>query len=444
MELGKILFVDDEEHIRNSIAQSFDLAGMEYECYSSPNQMLLHIDKEFNGIVVSDIRMQPMDGIALLEYVQRIDFNIPVILITGHGDVELAVSSLQNGAYDFFEKPYNNNRLMNCLARALEKRKLHLKLLALQNPQALNVMDAIIGDSVPSKRLKQQIKTIAGTDVDILINGATGVGKELVARVLHALSGRASAPFVAINCGALPLSIIESELFGHEKGSFTGATSQRIGKFEFAKGGTVFLDEIESMPLDLQVKLLRILQERNLERLGSNKLVDLDIRIIAATKKDLLIESQNGNFREDLYYRLNVAVINIPSLNERKADIRLLAQYFIDKSINKHNINGLNIKPNKLLELETHDWPGNVRELKNYCERIVLGIEDDGSAVDNARNQDVIPLTERMRLFEKQEILACLVAHKGHVQSCCDELGLPRKTFYDKLTRHHLNRADYI
>ena len=444
MELGKVLFVDDEEHIRNSIAQSFDLAGLDYECFSSPNQMLSQLNKEFNGIVVSDIRMQPMDGIALLEHVQRIDSDIPVVLITGHGDVELAVSSLQNGAYDFFEKPYNNNRLMNCLMQALEKRLLHQKLLALQNPQSLNVMDAIIGDSGPSKRLKQQIRTIASTDVDILLNGATGVGKELVARTLHALSSRASAPFVAINCGALPLSIIESELFGHEKGSFTGATSQRIGKFEFAKGGTVFLDEIESMPLDLQVKLLRILQERNLERLGSNKLIDLDIRIIAATKKDLLIESESGNFREDLYYRLNVAVINIPSLNERKGDIGLLAQYFIDKSVNKHNISGLNINSNKLLELENHDWPGNVRELKNYCERLVLGIDDVSAAGDDMRKYENIPLTERMRLYEKQEIVACLTAHNGHVQSCCDELGLPRKTFYDKLNRHDLNRADYI
>lgn len=444
MDLGKILFIDDEEHIRNSIAQSFDLAGLSYECFNSPNQMLLHINKDFNGIVVSDIRMQPMDGIALLEYVQRIDADIPVILITGHGDVELAVSSLQNGAYDFFEKPYNNNRLMNCLTRALEKRLLHLKVLALQNPQSLNVMDTIIGDSVPSKRLKQQIKTIAGTDVDILLNGATGVGKELVARVLHALSSRASAPFVAINCGALPLSIIESELFGHEKGSFTGATSQRIGKFEFAKGGTVFLDEIESMPLDLQVKLLRILQERNLERLGSNQLIDLDIRIIAATKKDLLVESQNGNFREDLYYRLNVAVINIPSLNERKADIGLLAQYFIDKSAKRHNISNLNIGSYKIIELEGRNWPGNVRELKNYCERLVLGIDDVSSLEDEARKFEKPPLTERMRLFEKQEIVVCLIAHNGHVQSCCDELGLPRKTFYDKLSRHELNRSDYI
>lgn len=444
MEIGKILFIDDEEHIRNSIAQSFDLAELEYECFSSPNSMLSQIDKTFNGIVVSDIRMQPMDGLALLDYVQKIDPEIPIILITGHGDVELAVSSLQKGAYDFFEKPYNNNKLLNCLTKALEKRLLHLKLLALQNPQSHNLLDAIIGDSAPSKNLKQQIRTIAATDVDILLNGATGVGKELVARTLHGLSNRSSAPFVAINCGALPLSIIESELFGHEKGSFTGATTQRIGKFEFAKGGTIFLDEIESMPLDLQVKLLRILQERNLERLGSNELIDLDIRIIAATKKDLLVESQNGQFREDLYYRLNVAVIDIPTLNERKSDIGLLAQYFIDKSIKKHNINNLTVNSNKLIELEKQNWPGNVRELKNYCERIVLGIDNSSLNINEPRKLDPISLSERVKLYEKQEIMTCLKQHKGHVQSCCDELGLPRKTFYDKLARYELNRSDYI
>lgn len=443
MDLGKILFVDDEAHIRNSIGQSFDLAGLDFASFASPNDMMSLIVKDFNGIVVSDIRMQPMDGIALLEYVQKIDPNIPCILITGHGDVELAVKTLHMGAYDFFEKPYNNSKLINCLSKALEKRLLYLKLQKLQDPNSDDKLNSIIGDSAVSKRLKRQIKTIAGTNVDILLNGATGVGKELVARTLHALSSRSAAPFVAINCGALPLSIIESELFGHEKGAFTGAATHRIGKFEFANGGTVFLDEIESMPMDIQVKLLRVLQERNLERLGSNRLIDLDIRIIAASKKDLLVESQNGNFREDLYYRLNVAVIDIPTLNERKDDISLLAQYFIASSIKRHNISGLYVNSNKLIELVNRDWPGNVRELRNYCERLALGIDDASIGNLSAGKFENKSLSERVRLYEKQEIIACLSQHKGHVQSCCDELGLPRKTFYDKLSRYELNRADY-
>lgn len=443
MDLGKILFVDDEEHIRNSTSQSFELAGLEHICFQQPNEMLSLLGKDFNGIVVSDIRMQPMDGIALLEYVQKIDAEIPVILITGHGDVELAVKTLQMGAHDFFEKPYNTNKLMNCLQKALEKRQLYLKLIELQNPHSDDKLDAIIGDSLVSKRLKQQIKTIANTDVDILLNGATGVGKELVARTLHSLSSRANAPFVAINCGALPLSVIESELFGHEKGSFTGAAARRIGKFEYAEGGTVFLDEIESMPMDIQVKLLRVLQERNLERLGSNHLIDLDIRIIAATKKDLLVESQNGHFREDLYYRLNVAVINIPTLRERRDDIGLLAKYFISTSTKRHNIKELKVNSNKLFELEKQDWPGNVRELRNYCERIALGIDMDALQINEQGGLNNVSLSERVKLYEKQEIIACLTHYAGNVQDCCDALGLPRKTFYDKLARYELNRADY-
>lgn len=443
MEIGKILFIDDDQHIRNSIAQSFDLAGLDFECFDSPNKVLSFISKEFNGIIVSDIRMQPMDGIELLEYVQKIDAEIPVILITGHGDVELAVSSVQKGAYDFFEKPYNNNKLNNIIDKALEKRLLYLKVQKLQNSQNEDSLDAIIGDSVACKNLKQQIKTIAFAKVDILLNGATGVGKELVARTLHAQSIRRDGPFVAINCGALPNSIIESELFGHEVGAFTGAVSQRIGKFEFAKGGMVFLDEIESMPLDLQVKLLRVLQERNLERLGSNKQIDLDIRIIAATKKDLLVESQKGNFREDLYYRLNVVVIDIPTLDERKDDIALLAHYFIENAVKKHNISGFKINSSKVMELVVKSWPGNVRELKNYCERIALGLDHSSHLLSVQNNSDHLPLSERIKNYEKQEIVATLTEFNGHVQSCCDALGLPRKTFYDKLSRYDLNRADY-
>ncbi|MGL1920064.1 MAG: sigma-54 dependent transcriptional regulator [Hyphomicrobiales bacterium] len=444
MDLGTILFVDDEEHIRNSMAQAFELAEMDYECFSSPNEMMSKLNTKFNGIVVSDIRMQPMDGIALLEYVQKIDSEIPIILMTGHGDIELAVSSLQLGAHDFFEKPYNNTKFFKSLNNALEKRRLFLKLVALQNPDNQNHLDVIIGDSVASKTLKRQVKTIASTNVDILINGATGVGKELIANTLHKMSNRSKAPFVAINCGALPLSIIESELFGHEKGAFTGATERRIGKFEFAQGGTIFLDEIESMPMDLQVKLLRILQERNLERLGSNKLINLDVRIIAASKKDLLEESQKGLFREDLYYRLNVAVINIPSLDVRKNDILLLAKYFVEHAANRHNIKGLNVDLQKLMRLENLDWPGNVRELKNYCERIALGIDDSSFSGSEIVSAETIPLQERVRVYEKQEIVACLHKYQGHVQSCCDDLGLPRKTFYDKLSRYALNRSDYI
>ncbi|NRA88094.1 MAG: sigma-54-dependent Fis family transcriptional regulator [Rhizobiales bacterium] len=442
MENGKILFIDDEAHIRNSIAQSFDLAGLEYECFEKPNDMLSKITKDFNGIIVSDIRMLPMDGMELLEYNQNIDPEIPVILITGHADIALAVDALRKGAYDFFEKPYNNNKLINTINMALKKRSLYLevqKLLNLNN----NDLSGIIGDSTVSTNLKMQIRAIAVSNVDVLLNGATGVGKELVARTLHAQSDRAKAPFVAINCGALPLSIIESELFGHEKGSFTGATNQRIGKFEYAKGGTVFLDEIESMPLDLQVKLLRILQERNLERLGSNKLINLDIRIIAATKKNLLEESKLGNFREDLYYRLNVAVIDIPTLNERKQDITLLSHYFIDLAAKKHKVANIKINHKKITELTNKDWPGNVRELKNYCERIALGIDKNLFEVNIDHMLDNISLSERVKNFEKLEIINCLTTNKGDVQLCCEALGLPRKTFYDKLTRHNINRTDF-
>ncbi|MFJ4385103.1 sigma-54-dependent transcriptional regulator [Pseudomonas sp. NPDC089408] len=443
---AQVILVDDDPHLRQALSQTLDLAGLKVVALADAQGLAERIEADWPGVVVSDIRMPGIDGLQLLAQLHGRDSELPVLLITGHGDVPLAVQAMRAGAYDFLEKPFATDALLDSVRRALSLRRLVLDnrslRLALSDRQQLATR--LVGQSPSMQRLREQIGALAGTRADVLILGETGAGKEVVARALHDLSSRREGPFVAINAGALAESVVESELFGHEPGAFTGAQKRRIGKFEFANGGTLFLDEIESMSLDVQVKLLRMLQERVVERLGGNQLIPLDIRIIAATKEDLRQSADQGRFRADLYYRLNVAPLRIPPLRERGDDILVLFQHFADAASQRHGLSPHVLQPAQRAMLLRHDWPGNVRELQNAAERFALGLELalDGQAPPAPAA--AVPmlsgnLSEQVEQFERSLIAAELAQPHSSMRSLAEALGIPRKTLHDKLRKHGLS-----
>ncbi|WP_165681054.1 two-component system response regulator DctD [Metapseudomonas otitidis] len=436
----QVLLIDDDPHLRQALSQTLDLAGLKVASLGDAKGVADALDPDWPGVVVSDIRMPGIDGLELLRQLHARDPQLPVLLITGHGDVPLAVQAMRAGAYDFLEKPFASDDLLDSVRRALDLRRLVLEnrslRLALSDRQQLSAR--IIGQSAASQRLREQVGALAATQADVLILGETGAGKEVVARALHDLSSRRDGPFVAINAGALAESVVESELFGHEQGAFTGATKRRIGKFEYANGGTLFLDEIESMSPDVQVKLLRLLQERVVERLGANQLIPLDIRIIAATKEDLRQAADQGRFRADLYYRLNVASLRLPPLRERGEDILLLFRHFAEAASARHGGQPRPLDAGQRATLLAHNWPGNVRELQNAAERFALGLD---LALDNSAPE--VPLgggglSEQVEAFEKALIQAELANPHSSMRSLAEALGLPRKTLSDKLRKHNL------
>ncbi|TFF36607.1 sigma-54 dependent transcriptional regulator [Pseudomonas sp. RIT623] len=444
---AQVILVDDDPHLRQALSQTLDLAGLKVVALAEAQGLAARIEQDWPGVVVSDIRMPGIDGLQLLEQLHARDNELPVLLITGHGDVPLAVQAMRAGAYDFLEKPFASDALLDSVRRALALRRLVLDnrslRLALSDRQQLATR--LVGQSPGMQRLREQIGALAATRADVLILGETGAGKEVVARALHDLSSRRDGPFVAINAGALAESVVESELFGHEPGAFTGAQKRRIGKFEFANGGTLFLDEIESMSLDVQVKLLRLLQERVVERLGGNQLIPLDIRIIAATKEDLRQAADQGRFRADLYYRLNVAPLRIPALRERGDDILVLFQHFADAASTRHGLPPHNLQPAQRALLLRHDWPGNVRELQNAAERFALGLELalDGQVPSTSAGTALpVPggnLSEQVEQFERALIAAELNQPHNSMRSLAEALGIPRKTLHDKLRKHGLS-----
>ena len=446
-----VMIIDDEEHLRVTLGQTLELAGYRPLPFPSAEQALATLDRDFSGVVISDIRMPGMDGMSLLREIRQRDPDLPVVLITGHGDVSTAVEAMREGAWDFLEKPFPGERLGEVVRRGVEKRRLSLEnrfLKAELEAQQTAPGPRLVGRTPAIKRLSSMVQRISQVEADVLLFGETGAGKDLVARAIHERSARGGRPFVAINCGAVPESTIESELFGHEKGAFTGAVERRIGKFEHAQGGTVFLDEIESMPLSLQVKLLRVLQERSIERLGSNQAVPLDIRVIAATKVDLKAAAEAGDFREDLYYRLNVVTLPIPPLRERREDIPLLFQHFAVVAANRSGLEAPPLDAAGTSALLAHDWPGNVRELRNLAERyVLLGVTCDyrlEALLEGGDNEGgELPLPRQVELFEKSLISQALARHQGRVSEVCDALDVPRKTLYDKLKKHGLKAEDY-
>ena len=441
----QVILIDDDPHLRQALYQTLDLAGLNVLPLAEANGLAERIGRDWPGVVVSDIRMPGMDGLELLAQLHGQDPELPVLLITGHGDVPLAVQAMRAGAYDFLEKPFASDALLDSVRRALALRALVMDnrslRLALSDRQLLSTR--LVGVSPVMLRLREQIGALAATKADVLILGETGSGKEVVARALHDLSARRHGPFVAINAGALAESVVESELFGHEPGAFTGAQKRRIGKFEFANGGTLFLDEIESMSLDVQVKLLRLLQERVVERLGGNQLIPLDIRVIAATKEDLRQAADQGRFRADLYYRLNVAPLRIAPLRERGEDVLMLFDYFAGEASVRHDLTPNVLQPAQRALLLRHTWPGNVRELQNVAERFALGLElalDDSADGQPATGNEVAGgLSEQVEHFEKSLIAAELERSHSSMRSLAEALGVPRKTLHDKLRKHGLN-----
>ncbi|MBD8705285.1 sigma-54-dependent Fis family transcriptional regulator [Pseudomonas sp. CFBP 13711] len=440
--LNSVIVVDDEAPIREAVEQWLTLSGFEVRLFSRAEECLAQLPEHFPGVVLSDVRMPGMDGLQLLAELQRRDRDLPVILLTGHGDVPMAVDAMRDGAYDFLEKPFTPETLLGSLRRALEKRALVLENRALhERADNRSRLDAtLLGMSPTMQTLRRQVMDLSPLPVNVLIRGETGSGKEMVARCLHDFGPRADKPFVAVNCAAIPEQLFEAELFGHESGAFTGAQGKRIGKLEYAHGGTVFLDEIESMPLAQQVKLLRVIQERRIERLGSNQSIDIDVRIIAATKPDLLDEARAGRFREDLAYRLNIAELRLPPLRERREDIPMLFSHFSRNAAERLGRSAPVLSGEQLSHLLSHDWPGNVRELANAAERQVLGL--DGPAAEG------IPvgqsLVAQQEAFEAHCIRSALRRHRADIKAVMHELQLPRRTLNEKMQRHGLVREDFL
>lgn len=433
-----VLIVEDDPHVLLGCQQALALEDIPSIGVNSAEEALAQVDSDFAGIVVSDIRLPGIDGLELLTRLKQRDASLPVVLITGHGDIGMAVGAMRDGAYDFMEKPFSPERLVDVARRALEQRALAREVSALRRQlagrQALE--QRIIGRSPAMQHLRELIANVADTNANVLIEGETGTGKELVARCLHDFSRRQSKQFVALNCGGLPESLFESEIFGHEAHAFTGAGKRRIGKIEHADGGSLFLDEIESMPLNLQIKLLRVLQEHSLERLGSNQSVAVDCRVIAATKSDLDELGKRGEFRSDLYYRLNVVTLELPPLRERREDIALLFEHFLQLAALRFDRAVPELDRQTLAALSAHDWPGNVRELRNVAERFALGLpvfKKSGQADNNT-----LGFNEAVEAFERSLLSAALERHAGNLSQAAQTLGMAKTTLFDKVKKYGL------
>lgn len=368
--MATILIIDDEKAIRKTLTEILSYEGYKIDEASDGEEGLKRFSEKAYDIVLCDIKMPKVDGIEFLEKAKEINGDVPIIMISGHGNIDTAVEAVKKGAYDYISKPPDLNRLLITLRNAGDKQNLVTETKVLK--RKVGKVQEMIGESAPIKKIKDTIEKVAPTDARVLITGENGVGKELVARWIHEKSNRNSGPIVEVNCAAIPSELIESELFGHEKGSFTSAVKQRIGKFETANGGSLFLDEIGDMSLSAQAKVLRALQEGKITRVGAEKDINVDVRVIAATNKDLLKEVEDKNFRLDLYHRLGVIIIHVPSLNERREDVPLLVDYFLDMIATEYG------QPKKVIDqkamdaLQQYNWTGNIRELRNVVERLII------------------------------------------------------------------------
>jgi len=448
MTEASVIFVDDDPDIRQAIAQALTLEDLSVACHEDALSALAGISRDYEGIVLCDYNMPGMDGLEMLSRIREVDDTIPVIILTGQGDISTAVTAMQQGAYDFIEKPFDHEELIELLRHALEKRHLALenRRLKAQLRQLAKPGPRILGDSPIMQKVLATIDPILDISANILLHGETGSGKDALARYIHENSRRSAHNFVAINCGAVPENLIESELFGHEAGAFTGADKLRIGKIEHAHQGTLFLDEVESMPMPLQVKLLRVLEEQKVERLGSNQVQEVDVRIIAATKADLKQLSDEGNFRCDLYYRLNVVKVDIPPLRERKEDIPTLFHHFVLIAAARYDRESIPLDASQAARLMQRSWPGNVRELRNLAERYVLqgpAALDDNESAGTGNISGRQTLSEMMDSFERSAIISALNACHGSIKDTMVQLGIARKTLYDKMKKHGLDKAQF-
>ncbi len=441
-----ILIIDDEAPIRESLSGILGDEGFTPLIASSAEEGLQLLNEEEISLILLDIWMPGMDGLEALKIIKE-KFNLPVIMISGHGTIDTAVQATRIGAFDFIEKPLSYDKIIHAIEKGLHFAKLERenKLLRDSGPQKPD----ITGKSEIIDFLRTQIKRVAPTDAWVLIRGGHGTGKELVAQTIHRLSPRSSQPMVEVNCAAIPEELIESELFGHVKGAFTGATEPKKGKFDMANGSTLFLDEIGDMSLKSQAKVLRILQEQKFERVGGAKTINVNVRVLAATNKNLEEEIENGNFREDLFYRLNVVPINVPNLSDRKDDIPLLVEAFL-KDHRKKGFGNKNISPKGLAMLIRHDWPGNIRELRNMIERLVIMSPDETIADEdvalflgpeiksvgaNSALDDFMHLQykEARREFEIAYLTTKLIDQEGNISRTAEQVGMERSHLHKKL-----------
>jgi two-component system nitrogen regulation response regulator NtrX len=368
--MAEILIIDDEKAIRKTLTEILSFEGYKIDEASDGEEGLKTFRDKSYDVVLCDIKMPKLDGIEFLQKAGEINPDIPIIMISGHGNIETAVEAVKKGAYDFISKPPDLNRLLITIRNAMDKSSLVTETKVLK--RKVSRVQEMIGSSAPMQKIKETIEKVAPTEARILITGENGVGKELVARWIHEKSNRATGPLVEVNCAAIPSELIESELFGHEKGSFTSAIKQRIGKFEQANGGTLFLDEIGDMSLSAQAKVLRALQEGKITRVGADKDINVDVRVIAATNKNLLKEVEEKSFRLDLYHRLSVILIHVPSLNQRRDDIPILVDQFLEDICADYGIAQKKMDDDAIKLLQDYDWTGNIRELRNVVERLVI------------------------------------------------------------------------
>ncbi|MGC9458719.1 sigma-54-dependent transcriptional regulator [Vibrio genomosp. F10] len=443
--IAEIALVEDDDIVRRATCQWLELAGYSVQAFESAQDALSAIEITDFKAIITDVRLPDMSGFELLSTLIENQNQTPVILVTGHGDVDMAVNALQLGAYDFIEKPFHPERLSNTVNEAVEKYQAQCEKTGRASylNNLTGIEKVLIGRSKVIRELRTQVAKIAAIDTNVIIYGETGCGKELVASCLHNESSRKDHHLVALNCGAIPEHLFESELFGHEAGAFTGAVKRRIGKLEYADKGTLFLDEIESMPLAMQVKVLRSLQDHVIERVGSNTQLNVDLRVIAAAKEDLLGHEQ---FRPDLFYRLNVAQLYLPPLREREDDALVLFEYFT-REANKETRNMSDADAKALL---AYSWPGNVRELRNVAIRFALdesmSVGEILSCRPNAQIEQSsvgLPLAIQMETFERQIILDALTRCNGCISDVMKALDLPRRTLNQKMQKYSLNRSDY-
>jgi two-component system, NtrC family, nitrogen regulation response regulator NtrX len=368
--MSNILIIDDEKAIRKTLGEILSYEGYKMDEAGDGEEGLKRFKEKAYDVVLCDIKMPKVDGIEFLEKAREANPDVPIIMISGHGTIETAVEAVKKGAYDYISKPPDLNRLLITIRNAMDKNSLVTETKVLK--RKVSKVQEMIGESSPIKKIKDTIEKVAPTEARVLVTGENGVGKELVARWLHEKSARSAGPLVEVNCAAIPSELIESELFGHEKGSFTSAIKQRIGKFEQATGGTLFLDEVGDMSLSAQAKVLRALQEGKITRVGADKDINVDVRVVAATNKDLLKEVEEKNFRLDLYHRLGVILIHVPSLNERRDDVPLLVDKFLEDICIEYGIAKKGIDKAAMDELKDYNWTGNIRELRNVVERLII------------------------------------------------------------------------
>ena len=439
-----VLIVDDEKNILTSTSRMLDLEGFEPVVAGGGRIALEKVETHPIEAVLLDVRMPDMDGLQVLDALRKSHPDLPVIVMSGHATVDIAIRAIQSGAHDFIEKPLGTDRLLVTLGNALKFT--HLQTEHADLKRRVQKGRVLVGESVSMRRLRDDIEVAAPTRATVLVTGENGTGKELVARAVHDGSTRARRPFIKVNCAAIPKELIESELFGHERGAFTGAEKTRKGKFELADGGTILLDEIGDMRLDVQAKLLRVLQEREVDRVGGARPIPVDVRVIAATNKDLGAEIQDGRFREDLFFRINVIPIRVPPLRERRDDIPLLVRHFVQLVCEENDRRPMVIDADAMAMLGRHDWPGNVRELRNICERLVILTRSD--RVTTREVQRLLPeftprstsgyerdkpLREMVASAERTLILAALEDHDGHITNAAVSLGLARSHLYKKM-----------